>query len=113
MVWGNGPFECRLYNDTSIFNTRLAEALENVERFVAERGYSKSRASTPNKEPIKKREMNNRFWARQEIFNERLKQFNVFCKPFEKWFTATLIGVFAALNVVHLMMSTSNPLFVI
>lgn len=78
VVWVNGPFPCGSHSDLKIYKDYgLANllALSN-EKSVADGTYRHHTCSTKGKGSREWRHAKNRYRARQETFNKRLKSFN-------------------------------------
>lgn len=77
VVCAHGSFECGMYNDMKIFNTRLGNELGEQEGIIADRGYPQFKAWTPYSERPEMQITTRRLRARHEMLNSCLKQFNI------------------------------------
>lgn len=110
VIWANEIFECGLFNDLSNFKLDWKTIWSLVKCLLQIEVYSTSRhiILTQIKDEYK-------CWmkdfASRETSNQRLKHFNVLSHTF--WHSIQLHSTvfYVVLNLVHLMVSTSNTLF--
>jgi hypothetical protein len=83
IVWVNGPYPCGKYADLKIFKEDLAHVLNHAkEKCIADGTYRHFTVSQKGMGNHLWRKHKNRFRARQESVNSRIKVFNCFVN---KW----------------------------
>lgn len=108
VAWASGPFPCGRNTDNMIFSTGLKHLIQADEVVVADKGYTDEKciSSIPvdgiNPSDIR---------ARHETLNRRLKQFRVLGDRFRHDRNMHHLCFYAVLNVVQLLISTTDPLF--
>ena len=110
LVWANAPFPCGTYSDLRIFRERLKLKLQMDEFVLCDRGYTDEKCIQPQGDQHRNDRTLLIIRALHEIFNKRMKQFNVLKNRFRHDLGFHVYCFYAVLHVTHLMMD-EEPLF--
>ena len=109
-MWANEPWPCGAYSDVRVFRNGLKKLLRKEEFVITDAGYTDERCIQPPGVHHQNHGLMATIRARHEIFNKRLKQFDVLKHKLGHDISLHRYCFFAVLNVTQMMMQ-DEPLF--
>lgn len=112
IVWKNGPYPCGAFPDINIARDVLVKLPRfRTEKFLADGGYQDPRFETPTGYNTAGQYMKKVAKSRHESVNQRIKNFDVFNKPFRNGLHKHWMCFHSIANMVQLDIEEGNELF--